>query len=291
MDGVINVNKPKEMTSFDVVAILRKILNTKKVGHTGTLDPNATGVLPICIGKATKLVEYLTSDRKNYKAAVQLGITTDTQDISGNVIKSCSPCVSENELKAAISSFIGEIEQIPPMYSAVKIDGKKLYELAREGITVERKPRQITIHKIDFLVYNEKSSVFEMEVDCSKGTYIRTLANDIGEKLGCGAAISELERLSSGNFNIGESYTLEEIKKKAEKEDYSFLIPLSEVMNEYGKIILAEKNSQRLQHGIPFNVAGLKIGENYRVFDESGAFLAIARCGENRMEILKTFFG
>lgn len=291
MDGVINVNKPKEMTSFDVVAILKKILNTKKVGHTGTLDPDATGVLPICIGKATKLVEYLTSDRKKYKAAVQLGITTDTQDISGNVIKSCFPCVSENELKAAISSFIGEIEQIPPMYSAVKIDGKKLYELAREGRTVERKPRQITIHKIDFLVYNEKSSVFEMEVDCSKGTYIRTLANDIGEKLGCGAVISELERLSSGNFNIGESYTLEEIKKKVEKEDYSFLIPLSEVMNEYGKIILAEKNSQRLQHGIPFNVAGLKIGENYRVFDESGAFLAIARCGENRMEILKTFFG
>ena len=161
MDGVVNVNKPKEMTSFDVVAILRKTLNTKKIGHTGTLDPDATGVLPICIGKATKLVELLTCDKKQYKAEVKLGITTDTQDISGKVLKQTSSAVSETELKEALKSFVGEIEQIPPMYSAVKVDGKKLYELAREGKTVERKPRKIKIYNIEILNFDKKNQCFK----------------------------------------------------------------------------------------------------------------------------------
>lgn len=291
MDGVVNVNKPKEMTSFDVVAILRKTLNTKKIGHTGTLDPDATGVLPICIGKATKLVELLTCDKKQYKAEVKLGITTDTQDISGKVLKQTSSAVSETELKEALKSFVGEIEQIPPMYSAVKVDGKKLYELAREGKTVERKPRKIRIYNIEILNFDKKNQCFEMLVDCSKGTYIRTLANDIGEKLGCGGIISNLMRTASGGFFLENSYSLEKIKELAENNDFSFLTPLPNVMSEYKKLVLAENNAKRLRYGIKFSVAGTNLGECYRIFDENGDFLAIGKCGEERMEILKTFFG
>lgn len=291
MDGVINVNKPKDMTSFDVVAILRKTLNTKKIGHTGTLDPDATGVLPICVGKATKLVEFLTADKKQYKASVKLGVTTDTQDMSGTVLKTLSSCVTKEELEKAINSFLGEIEQIPPMYSAVKIDGKKLYELAREGKTVERKPRKITIFGIKLLSFDEKNQSFDMLVDCSKGTYIRTLANDIGESLGCGAALSNLLRTVSGSFYLEKSFSLEQIKELCENGDFSFLTPLSNVMSEWQKLVLAENNAKRLLYGIKFNVSGTTLGKCYRIFDENGNFLAVARCGEHHMEILKTFFG
>lgn len=291
MDGVINVNKPKDMTSFDVVAILRTTLNTKKIGHTGTLDPDATGVLPICVGKATKLVEFLTADKKQYKASVKLGVTTDTQDMSGTVLKTSPSCITKEELEKVINSFLGEIEQIPPMYSAIKIDGKKLYELAREGKTVERKPRKITIFGIKLLSFDEKNQSFDILVNCSKGTYIRTLANDIGESLGCGAALSSLLRTVSGNFCLENSFSLEKIKELCENGDFSFLTPLSNVMNEWQRLVLAENNAKRLLYGIKFNVSGTTLGKCYRIFDENGNFLAVARCGEEHMEILKTFFG
>lgn len=291
MNGVINVNKPDAMTSFDVIAILRKTLNMKKIGHTGTLDPDATGVLPICIGKATKLVELLTADDKQYDAEVKLGIVTDTQDMSGNILETSDVNVSYQDIINTVENFIGTQKQIPPMYSAIKINGKKLYELAREGKTAERKPRIITISNISVTDYNEIKNTFKMTVDCSKGTYIRTLANDIGEKLGCGAALSKLNRTKSGRFSLNTSYSLNEIKEMTQNNDFSFIIPLDEVMDEYKKVILAEKNAYKLKNGIPINVSGLRLGEIYRIYDESKNFLAIAQNEEERLVILKTFFG
>ena len=291
MDGVININKPGGLTSFDVVAILRKTLNMKKIGHTGTLDPDATGVLPICIGKATKLVEFLTSDEKQYIATVKLGITTDTQDISGNVLEERDVCVSEEDILNASKKFTGKIFQIPPMYSAIKVNGKKLYEIARQGEEIERAPREIEIFDISISDFNNGEKTFKMVVSCSKGTYIRTLANDIGEYLGCGATLKELKRTKSGKYNIEQSYTLNEIKEMYENEDLSFLTPLSDVMDEYDKIFLAERNSWRLVNGIPFDVTGLEEGTFYRLFDEKDIFLAIAEKSKDKMKILKTFFG
>lgn len=291
MDGVINVNKPPAMTSFDVIAILRKTLNMKKIGHTGTLDPDATGVLPICIGKATKLVELLTACDKQYEAEVKLGVVTDTQDMSGNIISKSDVSVDFSEISAVVNSFIGVQQQLPPMYSAIKIDGKKLYELAREGKTIERAPREITVTKIDVFDYKQENNTFKMVVDCSKGTYIRTLANDIGERLGCGATLSSLNRTKSGRFLLENSYNIEAIKKMADNNDYSFITPLDEVMNEYEKIILAEKNSFKLKNGIIFDVSGLTAGNYYRIYDEGKNFLAIAQKTDNKLLILKTFFG
>ena len=291
MNGVININKPVAMTSFDVIAILRKTLNMKRIGHTGTLDPDATGVLPVCIGKGTKLVEMLTANDKQYVAEVKLGIVTDTQDISGNILKTSDVCVDFDDIKKVALEFTGEQEQIPPMYSAIKIDGKKLYELARDGKTVDRKPRKINIQNITVYDYNSECNTFKMKVDCSKGTYIRTLANDIGEKLGCGATLSALNRTKSGRFSIESAYTLEQIKNMTEKNDYSFITPVDEVMCEYKKIVLAENNAFRLKNGVTFDVSGLNIGETYRIYDESKNFLAIAEKDNTRLVILKTFFG
>ena len=291
MDGVINVNKPSAMTSFDVVAILRKILNMKKIGHTGTLDPDATGVLPICIGKATKLVELLTANDKQYIATVKLGIVTDTQDISGNILKTSNVNTNKDDLINIIPSFIGAQEQIPPMYSAIKVNGKKLYELAREGKTAERKPRNITINNIVLDSYNNEENIFQITVDCSKGTYIRTLANDIGEKLGCGATLLSLKRIKSGRFSLDSSYNLDVIKEMAGNGDFSFITPIDEVMCEYKKIVLAEKNAFKLINGIKFDVSGLNLGEVYRIYDESKNFLAIGQKDTEKLLILKTFFG
>ncbi len=290
MDGVININKSAGMTSFDVIASLRKILNMKKIGHTGTLDPDATGVLPICTGKGTKLVELLTANDKQYIAEVKLGITTDTQDTSGNIIKKRAVSISEDALISAISSFIGETEQIPPMYSAIKVNGERLYKLAREGITIEREARKVFISNIKLNSFNKDENSFSITVDCSKGTYIRTLSNDIGEKLGCGAAMSALKRTKSGRFNIEDSFTLDEIKDMVSQDDFSFICPVSEVMTEYEKITLAEKNSKKLIYGIPFNVTYLEDDKIYRLFDEKKQFLAIGKKTPERIVILKTFY-
>lgn len=290
MDGVINVNKSAGMTSFDVIASLRKILNMKKIGHTGTLDPDATGVLPICIGKGTKLVELLTANDKQYIAEVRLGITTDTQDTSGNITDERKVDISENNLISAISYFIGEIKQIPPMYSAIKVNGERLYKLAREGIIIEREPRKVFISDIKLNYFKKEENIFSITVDCSKGTYIRTLSNDIGEKLGCGAAMSALKRTKSGRFDIENSFTLDEIREKVSQNDFSFICPVSEVMTEYEKIILAEKNSKNLIYGIPFNVTYLQNDKIYRFFDEKNQFLAIGKKTSERIVILKTFY-
>jgi tRNA pseudouridine55 synthase len=291
MDGIVNVNKPLGITSHDVVYKLRRILNIKKIGHTGTLDPEASGVLPMCIGKGTKLAEYLTAADKQYMARLQLGAFTDTQDASGEVLESFDVCVTEEQIRDAVKKFIGEISQIPPMYSAIKIDGKKLYELAREGKTVEREPRKVTISNIEIKNIDLNNNTVDMLVDCSKGTYIRTLCNDIGAELGCGGHMSALNRTKSGRFAIENAYTIEQIEKMAETEDYSFMTPVGEALPEYERIILADRNAGRVRNGIKITVDGLQEGRIYRVFDEKNEFLALAQQNEGRFDIIKSFYG
>ena len=211
INGIVNIYKEKGYTSHDVVAVLRKVVGQKKIGHTGTLDPDATGVLPVCLGRATKVCELLTDHDKTYEALLLLGKTTDTQDISGEVLEERNPGnLTEEEVRSCIESFIGEYDQIPPMYSALKVNGKKLYELAREGKTVERKSRKVQIHGIRILEMNLPH--VRMEVDCSKGTYIRTLCHDIGLRLGCPAHMRMLIRERTGPFCIDEAITMEEFE-------------------------------------------------------------------------------
>ena len=211
MDGIIAVRKEKGYTSHDVVAKLRGILHMKKIGHTGTLDPDAEGVLPVVLGKATKLAEFLTDKDKTYEAVLHLGLETDTQDMTGTVLKELPVSVTEEQVRAAVSSFLGEQQQIPPMYSALKVNGRKLYEIAREGKTVERKPRTVFFHNIE--IQDMKLPLVKISVTCSRGTYIRTLCYDIGKKLGCGACMEELVRTRSGQFRLEDSLTLEEIRE------------------------------------------------------------------------------
>ncbi len=290
-DGIVNVNKPLGITSHDVVYKLRRILNIKKIGHTGTLDPDASGVLPMCVGRGTKLAEYLTAADKQYYARLQLGAFTDTQDASGEVIESFEVSVSEEQIRDAVNGFVGEISQIPPMYSAIKIDGKKLYKLAREGKTVERKARQVVIHNIEIKNIDLAANTVDMLVDCSKGTYIRTLCNDIGAALGCGGHMSALERTRSGRFDIRDAYTLEKLEEMASAEDFSFLTPVSEALPEYSKIVLGGRNAWRIRNGIKIKVEGLNDGEIYRVFDEKDEFLALAKSNGENFEIIKSFYG
>ena len=216
LNGIVVVNKEKGYTSHDVVNVIRRILGTRKVGHTGTLDPNATGVLPVCVGKSTRVSDMLMFSDKEYIAKVKLGITNDTYDAWGSVLSENEVNVSECELKRAISSFTGEIMQLPPMYSAIKQNGKKLYELARSGIEVDRKERKITIYECELISF--ENDTFKIRVKCSKGTYIRSLCHDIGQYLGCGACMTELVRTKASVFDIENSMTLSKIEEKVLKD-------------------------------------------------------------------------
>ena len=230
--GVINIYKEAGYTSHDVVAKLRGILKQKKIGHTGTLDPQAQGVLPVCLGKGTKLCDLLADHDKEYEAVLRLGITTDTQDMEGNVLQESSVQVSEEEVRTCILSFQGEQMQVPPMYSALKVNGKKLYELAREGKVVERKARPVTFHKIEVL-WMELPKV-KIRVQCSKGTYIRTLCNDIGEKLGCGGCMEELMRTRVERFALEDAVKLDEVQKAMEEGTVgSLILPVDRILDQY----------------------------------------------------------
>lgn len=230
--GVINIYKEAVYTSHDVVAKLRGILKQKKIGHTGTLDPQAQGVLPVCLGKGTKLCDLLADHDKEYEAVLRLGITTDTQDMEGNVLQESSVQVSEEEVRTCILSFQGEQMQVPPMYSALKVNGKKLYELAREGKVVERKARPVTFHKIEVL-WMELPKV-KIRVQCSKGTYIRTLCNDIGEKLGCGGCMEELLRTRVERFALEDAVKLDEVQKAMEEGTVdSLILPVDRIFDQY----------------------------------------------------------
>ncbi len=256
--GVINIYKEKGFTSHDVVNIVRKQLGRVKTGHTGTLDPDAEGVLPICVGKATKLADYIAADIKEYKAEITLGIKTTTEDISGDVIEEREVNVSENEVINAVKGFIGEYKQVPPMYSAIKVNGRKLYELAREGIEIERKTRLINIYNIRDIKALDKDK-YEFYVLCSKGTYIRTLCKDIGEKLGCGGCRSALTRTRSGNFYIEDSVKIEDFKKiVSEGKLNEVLLPVEKVLKEYKKVHISSEAEKYMINGNKINLMYLK---------------------------------
>ena len=290
MNGVININKPLGITSHDVVYRLRKLLSIKKIGHTGTLDPDASGVLPMCIGRSTKVADMLTAQEKQYVAEVTLGSATDTLDKTGTVTETAEVNVTKADILKAVAEFVGDIEQIPPMYSAIKVDGKKLYELAREGVEIERKPRQVQIDAIEVLDIDLNAGRFSMKIDCSKGTYIRTLCDDIGRRLGCFAHMSALERTKSGRFDISESYTLEQIEEMFGNGDLSFFTPVDAVFEEYPKLTLSSRKAKKMCNGTRVSVQGIEDGVTYRVYDESGNFLTISEAEDGVLKILKTFY-
>ncbi len=281
MDGVINIYKEKGFTSHDVVAVVRKTINQKKVGHTGTLDPDAEGVLPICLGKGTKLADYIMADKKGYRAEVTLGITTTTEDSSGEILEVKPVDFNEEKIKEAVYSFIGEYDQVPPMYSAIKVNGKKLYELAREGKEIERKSRRIKIYDIKILEFLPPNKIV-IDVICSKGTYIRTLCSDIGKKLGCGGNMSYLLRTMSGRFNIDTAIKLDELKTIVEKGSIDdILITIDDVLCNYKKVKILPKGTKLLHNGgkmYEYFFDGkydLKKGEEVLVYDAEGTFIGI----------------
>lgn len=250
MDGILIIRKEKGYTSHDVVAKLRGILHMKKIGHTGTLDPEAEGVLPIALGKATRLVELLTEKEKTYEALLHLGIETDTQDMTGTVLKEQEVSVTEEEVRSVIGSFLGDQIQIPPMYSALKVGGRKLYELARQGKTVEREPRPVHFYEIEILEIN--LPLVRFSVTCSKGTYIRTLCHDIGSTLGCGGCMEALVRTRSGSFTLKDSVLLSQVQDAAERGTVSELvIGLEEILEEYPRLCCTQMGDRLLMNGNP----------------------------------------
>lgn len=273
MDGIINIYKEKGFTSHDVVAKLRGMLKQKKIGHTGTLDPNAEGVLPICIGKATKVCDLITDKDKTYETVLQLGITTDTQDTTGCILSEKEVISSKQEICQVIASFQGNYMQTPPMYSAIKINGKRLYELAREGKEVERKARLVTIYENRIIEISKDCREIFMEVHCSKGTYIRTLCHDIGKRLGCGGCMKQLKRTKVGRFKAAESITLSELEQKIKAGTAEQLLLPIDAMFEYNKVILSEKNARFVSHGNPISIPFQ--GECILVYNEKNQFLAV----------------
>ncbi|MFW5669450.1 MAG: tRNA pseudouridine(55) synthase TruB [Acetivibrio ethanolgignens] len=279
MDGIINIYKEKGYTSHDVVAKLRGILKQKKIGHTGTLDPEATGVLPVCLGKATKLCDLLTDKDKTYVAVLKLGIETDTQDMTGQILKEHALDWQEAKIREAIASFVGEYEQVPPMYSALKVNGKKLYELAREGKEVERKARRVHIFDIELLSMDKEQKEITMQVHCSKGTYIRTLCADIGECLGCGGCMKSLERIQVERFSLRDSLTLSEVEKLVREETLEkYIIPLEAMFEKYQRLMLKPEADRFLYNGNSFwasnsqKEASWQEGEIVRACDSQGVF-------------------
>ena len=249
MDGIFNIYKEKGFTSHDVVAIVRRTIHMKKVGHTGTLDPDAEGVLPVCVGKATKLSDVIMDGRKSYRAMLRLGMTTTTEDASGEVLETKEVDFNEDKIREVVASFIGKLEQVPPMYSAVKVNGKKLYELAREGKEIERKSRTIEVYDIRIRQFLPPDRV-EIDVDCSKGTYIRTLCSDIGKALGCGGHMAELLRTRTGAFSLENAIKLDELKALAEQEKVeTVLLTMEEALEDFPVVKVSEKSQKFLYNG------------------------------------------
>lgn len=287
LNGIILVDKPCDWTSHDVVGKLRGILHERRIGHSGTLDPMATGLLVVFVGRATRAVEFAEADSKEYIAGLRLGISTDTQDITGNTLKSSNSLPSKAELEQALSAFKGEISQIPPMYSAIKVGGRKLYELARRGESVERKPRRVTIDKLDIIGENEGNYV--LDVVCSKGTYIRTLCNDIGNRLGCGGCMSSLRRVKAGAFSIEKAHTIDEIQAAADNGGLDeIIIPVDRLFSAYPELTVRDTAEKKLRNGNVIKLAAPN--GTYRVYTETGGFLLLGEASDNKLKTIKSFF-
>ena len=281
--GVLIVNKPEGPTSHDIVNKIRRLYATKKVGHTGTLDPMATGVLVVLIGRAAKACEYSLSDRKRYTATLRLGIETDTEDTTGNILKEYPVTVTDEDVKAALSSFQGKIKQVPPMYSALKVGGKKLCDIAREGGTVEREAREIEV--FDISATHVEGNDYRLEVECSAGTYIRSLCADIGKSLGCGGAMARLERSAACGFSINDAHTVEEIEALSAEERLALLRPVEEIFYELDAVKLPAFYERLFRSGCEIYLKKAKlpecpVGTRLRVLDSIGIFFALGEIKE-----------
>jgi tRNA pseudouridine55 synthase len=294
-EGVLPVDKPADFTSFDVIAKLRGVTRTKKLGHAGTLDPMATGVLPVFFGRAAKAVDLLPNHDKTYEAMLKLGITTTTYDTTGETLET-KPFghVSAEDIKRELAAFVGEREQTPPMYSAVKIGGKKLYELARKGREVERPARHITVYSAELLSSNEPEGLYSFRLSCSRGTYIRSVCHDIGQGLGCGAAMSALKRTAACGFTLGECFSLEEIQRLADENSLEQkLLPVETALAELPRFILSEPQANRFVNGLELALGQFPqeppIGARLAVYDVTGRFLGLAEADSQYLRIVKLF--
>lgn len=284
MDGIVIVDKPRGWTSQDVTARLRRVFGTRRIGHGGTLDPMATGVLPVFVGRATRAVEFFEHAEKTYETVLRLGITTDTEDMTGTVLTEENVSFTEEQLQETLAAFRGEILQIPPMYSALKVNGQKLCDLARKGKTVERQPRPITVHELTLVERGENT--MRLRVRCSKGTYIRTLCKDIGEKLGCGGCMESLRRVAAGEYTIDEAVPLQTLLDTEEPEKY--LRGVDTIFRNYPAVTLTANQETRCRNGNAFSVS-LAAG-TYRAYSQTGEFLMLAKVDGGVMSTIKSFF-
>ena len=284
MNGLVIIDKPAGWTSQDVTARLRRVFNTRRIGHGGTLDPMATGVLPVFVGRATRGVEFFEHAEKVYETVLRPGITTDTEDITGAVLTQTDCSITAEMVEAVLPQFRGEILQIPPMYSALKVNGQKLYDLARKGREVERQPRPITIHELTLLGVDEEG--IRLRVHCSKGTYIRTLCKDIGEALGCGGCMAALRRVQAGEYTVRESVPLQTLLETEDPEQY--LRPVDSMFRNHPSVTLTENQEKRCRNGGSFSV---KIPDGtYRAYAQNGEFLMLAQVENGTMATVKSFF-
>ena len=284
MNGIVIIDKPEGWTSQDVVSKLRGVFKTRRIGHGGTLDPMATGVLPVFVGRATRGVEFFEHAEKVYETVLKPGITTDTEDITGTVLTEQDAFVTGEMVETALPKFRGEIMQVPPMYSALKVNGQKLYELARKGKEVERQPRPITIHELTLLGMDAEG--IRLRVHCSKGTYIRTLCKDIGEALGCGGCMASLRRVQAGEYTIEEAVSLDALVSAEHPED--FLRPVDSMFRNYAAVTLTPNQEKRCRNGNSFSVR-LADG-TYRAYSQNGEFLMLAQVENGTMATVKSFF-
>ena len=288
MNGIIIIDKPQEWTSNDVVSRLRRVFNTRRIGHGGTLDPMATGVLPVCVGRATRGVEFFEHAEKVYETTIRFGLTTDTEDITGKTLTETEVSLTEEDLQKVLPRFRGEILQVPPMYSAIKVNGQKLYDLARKGREVERQPRPITIHELQLLDFSGNEA--RLRVRCSKGTYIRTLCKDIGEALGCGGCMAALRRVQAGEYTLEGSIPLRQLLDISEAggEVEHLLRPVDTMFASHEKLRLNEKQARLVKNGNAF--ASDCPDGTYRVYAPDGEFLALCRAEGGQVKTIKSFF-
>lgn len=289
MNGVINIYKNTGMTSFDVVAMVRRVAKMKKVGHTGTLDPAASGVLPVCLGKATKIIDYIMENKKVYRVNLKLGMVTDTYDLEGEVLREKDAShITKDEILNCINSFVGTIDQVPPMYSALKQNGVRLYELARQGIEVHREARKVTIYSIENIKIESNDNI-QMDVCCSKGTYIRSLCYDIGEKLNVGATMTALERIQNGPFTKEEAINIEDLTEELLEKH---IISIEKALDSFERITVNEKFGKLLRNGVKvfdnrMYSEEVKFNKLYRVYEDNGVFLGLGKRDEKGFKLEK----
>ncbi|WP_316636496.1 tRNA pseudouridine(55) synthase TruB [uncultured Ruminococcus sp.] len=295
MNGVILIHKEKDFTSFDVVAVVRKLTGQKKVGHTGTLDPNATGVLPVLLGTATKAQDIIPCHDKKYRADFRLGIATDTLDIWGEVIEQKPSNVTADEIEKALRCFRGEIEQLPPMYSAVSVGGKRLYQYAREGKEVERRPRRVNVYSLELLSFDESSQSGTLDIYCSNGTYIRTIIDDLAHALGIVGVMTDLVRYEACGYPLDDCMTLDELRQRIDSGDNSFLHSVESIFMAYDEVVVSDKQAHRFVNGNPLDIVRTPLRDRaedkkiFRVKDRQGAFLSLGIIDGDSLKLYKHF--